>query len=81
MPAAKRRRVDTDVNSTSVRLPFLVISSILIVLKRYDAIDLDDLHDSQLSSVIPLDMKDREKYFEGRASNDAPNGMQSDLVQ
>ena len=56
------------------------MDGVLIAPKNYDAIDLDDLHESQSSSVIALDMKDREKYFEGRASGDAPNGMHPDLV-
>ena len=50
------------------------------VFKKYASIDLDDLHDSQSFSAITLDMRDREKYFEGRTAGDAPNGVQSDMV-
>jgi hypothetical protein len=29
-------------------------------------LDLDDLHDPEASTAIPLEMQDRERYFEGR---------------
>ena len=43
----------------------------LISIQRYDAIEIDDLKDSGGSSVITLEMKDRERYFEGRAGSGA----------
>ncbi|KAF8588721.1 BSD-domain-containing protein [Ramaria rubella] len=64
VPAAKRRRVDSPTDPAS----------------RYDAIDLDDLHDSQASEAIALEMKDRQRYFEGTASGDTANGTQADSV-
>ena len=36
-------------------------------------IDLDDLHDPESSAGITLEMKDRSRYFEGRAG-DAKSG-------
>jgi transcription initiation factor TFIIH subunit 1 len=34
-------------------------------------IDYDDLHDSEASVGILLEMKDRQRYFEGRMANQA----------
>ncbi|KAF8973104.1 hypothetical protein BDZ97DRAFT_1691833 [Flammula alnicola] len=34
-----------------------------------DVFDIDDLHDSEASSGIVLEMQDRQRYFEGRMSN------------
>ncbi|KAH9929497.1 uncharacterized protein BXZ73DRAFT_48014 [Epithele typhae] len=36
--------------------------------ERYMQIDLEDLHDNQSSAGIILDMKDSQRYFDGRAS-------------
>jgi transcription initiation factor TFIIH subunit 1 len=32
-------------------------------------LDLDDLHDPESSTAIPLEMQDRERYFEGRMTS------------
>ncbi|KAF8520410.1 hypothetical protein BU17DRAFT_65427 [Hysterangium stoloniferum] len=60
LPPSKRRRVDETTESTSM----------------YGAIDLDDLHDPHASSAIALEMKDRQRYFEGRASDNPSNGKE-----
>ncbi|TBU56387.1 hypothetical protein BD310DRAFT_882716 [Dichomitus squalens] len=36
--------------------------------ERYAQLDLEDLHDNQSSAGIILDMKDRQRYFDGRAN-------------
>lgn len=48
-----------------------VLRIVLMTVQRYDAIDLDDLRDPHVSSVIALEMKDRQRYFEGRVADDA----------
>lgn len=35
-------------------------------------IDLEDLHDTQSSTGIVLDMQDRQRYFEGRSAGTGP---------
>ncbi|KAF7376366.1 hypothetical protein MSAN_00052100 [Mycena sanguinolenta] len=45
----------------------------------YGQIDLDDLHDSESSSGIVLEMQDRQRYFEGGISNSAPEAAQKPL--
>lgn len=37
----------------------------------YGQIDIDDLHDSEISTGILLEMKDRQRYFEGRMASQA----------
>ncbi|KAF8210572.1 hypothetical protein K438DRAFT_1809924 [Mycena galopus ATCC 62051] len=39
---------------------------------NYGQINIDDLHDSESSSGIVLEMQDRQRYFEGGISNAAP---------
>lgn len=41
----------------------------------YAQLDLDDLHASDSNNGIVLEMKDRDRYFDGRAS---VSGQQSD---
>ncbi|KAI5123068.1 hypothetical protein M0805_000502 [Coniferiporia weirii] len=44
----------------------------------YGQIDLDDLHDAQTSTGIVLEMRDRDRYFDGRAvtnQSDAANDI------
>ncbi|PSR81186.1 hypothetical protein PHLCEN_2v6521 [Hermanssonia centrifuga] len=36
---------------------------------RYAQLDLDDLHDNQISTGIVLNMQDRQRYFDGRSSD------------
>ena len=37
-------------------------------MQRYAQLDLEDLHDNQSSVGIVLDMKDSQRYFDGRAN-------------
>ncbi|KAJ7902095.1 hypothetical protein B0H14DRAFT_2669902 [Mycena olivaceomarginata] len=43
-----------------------------ITNENYGQIDIDDLHDSESSAGIVLEMQDRQRYFEGGISNSAP---------
>ncbi|THH12104.1 hypothetical protein EW146_g7816 [Bondarzewia mesenterica] len=56
-PAAKRSRIESADPADGSMQPW----------NYYPQIDLEDLHDPQASAGILLDMKDRKKYFEGRA--------------
>ncbi|KAJ6499050.1 hypothetical protein C8R45DRAFT_980909 [Mycena sanguinolenta] len=47
--------------------------------ENYGQINLDDLHDSESSSGIVLEMQDRQRYFEGGISNSAPEAAQKPL--
>lgn len=43
-------------------------------LKDYTAIDIEDLHDPDAPSMITLEMKDRQRYFQGTLSDGHVNG-------
>ena len=39
-----------------------------LLQQLYAELDLDDLHNNNSNSGIVLEMKDRDRYFDGRAS-------------
>ncbi|KAF7361667.1 hypothetical protein MVEN_00510100 [Mycena venus] len=47
--------------------------------ENYGQIDIDDLHDSESSAGIVLEMQDRQRYFEGGISNTAPEAARKPM--
>ncbi|KAJ7268740.1 hypothetical protein B0H12DRAFT_1096404 [Mycena haematopus] len=47
--------------------------------ENYGQIDIDDLHDSESSAGIVLEMQDRQRYFEGGISNSTPEAAHKPL--
>ena len=64
-PSVKRRRLDNG-EEVSVMLHSTLLER-LTYIQRYAQLDLEDLHDNQSSIGIVLDMKDSQRYFDGRA--------------
>ena len=65
-PSVKRRRLDNG-EEVGVMLDSTLLER-LTYIQRYAQLDLEDLHDNQSSVGIVLDMKDSQRYFDGRAN-------------
>lgn len=81
LPPAKKRRVD-ETTGTNVRAHLgLWVGDLVGYFKNYEAIDIEDLHDPDAAPIIALEMKDRERYFEGTASEGHINGVKDQSVR
>ncbi len=48
-----------------------MVKKIILIIPQslYESIDLDDLHDLDSSSGVVLEMKDRDRYYDGRTGD------------